>query len=46
MTDELRAEIETMIDERIAAAIDEYSQTVPESAILAAGLLAEYEDEE
>lgn len=42
----LSDDIETLIDERIAAALDEQAQTVPESAILAAGLLAEIEDEE
>lgn len=39
-------DIENMIDERIAAALDNYSQTVPESALLAAGLIAEIEGEE
>lgn len=42
----LSDDIETLIDERIAAALDEYSQTAPESAILAAGLIAEQQDEE
>lgn len=37
----LSVDIETMIDERIAAALDKQAQIVPESAILAAGLIAE-----